>query len=228
MNEVELLGAIGDRDAEVDRASRAIEQAKRALDAARVAVTAAIAARAASEQARVEHAKHTHALERRIDEYRVRERGALRALETGAGDATAAERQLAQCRAILDETETEQIVAMDRDDALRATLATQAAAITDAEAAERDLTARTPGVISKAEAAITAADAHRREQLAALTDDTRKRYESLRTSKRRNAVVRIVDGTCSACQMTVPMQQLADLRAGRLSACRGCTRFIVP
>lgn len=228
MNDLERLAQLGDRDTEIDRLNRQIEQARKQLDAAGEAVRAAKAALAASDAEIAAHKKHVHDLERRFDEYKTRERGALRALEIGAGNPESAEKQLAQCRVILDQTETEQLVAMERDDVLATARRDRLAQITRTEAELGEISAQVPVTIRKAEAALIVANAARDEALAGLPEELRRRYESLRTSKRRNAIVRIADGACSACQMHVQAQQLANLRKGMADPCHGCGRWIVP
>jgi len=60
-----------------------------------------------------------------------------------------------------------------------------------------------------------------------LPADLRQRYDMLRAGKKKVAVARLVDGSCQGCQMTVPVQQVADLKRGLIEPCRGCGRFLL-
>jgi hypothetical protein len=105
--ELEQLVALADLDDEIARHQKARADALAAVPTADKVVAAAVAAHDAAKAALAAHAPKESAIDRQMDDYKVQRGRAVRALETGMGDAAAAERQQAQCEAILDRLETE-------------------------------------------------------------------------------------------------------------------------
>ncbi|MEQ1502698.1 MAG: hypothetical protein ABMB14_10735 [Myxococcota bacterium] len=195
------------------------------LSDAETGLTAAETARATAAQALEASKTEERVHQRRVEELRGSRGAALRVLETGIGNADAAQRQLEKCDALIDEAETAVLTQLEAQDALNATL----------DHADRVLaTARTTLTLAKAEvppkldqnasARITRL-AGRSTLLEALPNDLRQRYEGFR-SRGRWAVAKIKADVCEACAMTVQPQMAADLRKGRLVACHGCHRWL--
>jgi predicted nucleic acid-binding Zn-ribbon protein len=220
------LAELTDLDTELDRVKKDLTAARATVEQAAGAEREATAARDRA-AADLEVAKNEErALYRKIDEYKTRRQGAVRMLEMGAGSADAAEKQLAQCEAILDETETELLYLMERMDTLRAALAAADASVARAKAAHTEAARAAPGRIGELEAQEKDLTGRRTAVHADIPADLRGRYDLLRASKKRTAVARIVDGTCSACNISVQAQMIADVKRGQLVTCHGCQRWL--
>jgi hypothetical protein len=225
--EVAQILALANADAEVDRLDKAIVALDSGLAAAEKRSLDAAAAVAGAISAIEAHKTEARRRERELDTYAERRQGALRALETGAGDAAHAERQLAQVAVIVDRLETEALEGMERLDQLQNELAAAKKGAVDAEAAVVRARAETPPARAARVTEREAASLVRADAEAALPIEIRSRYALVR-KKLRVAVAEVKDSTCTACHLSLPMQQLADLRAGRSAEpCRGCTRWLI-
>lgn len=226
--DLERIAQVAALDAKHDRAAKALEDAKTSVARAKTTVATATSARAAA-QAELDAAKsREYAASRDVTTYRERERGAIRALETGAGNPEAAERQIAACRQHIDAAETLELESMEQQDGLKRQLVAATTALTEAEAALTATTASAPTTIASSEAEIRAIAAERAPIWAQLPLDLRSRYDTIRP-KKRSCVAWIRDATCSACQLHVPAQQISDIaRGANLEGCRGCGRWLIP
>ncbi len=221
------------RLAELTDVDTGLDRVAKELTAARGAIAQALGVEEGAEKARaaigseIEALKTTErTLQRKLDEYKTRRQGAIRILETGAGSSDSAEKQLAQCEAILDETETEMLVLFEGMDALKSRLKAAEAVVAQAAASRGEVEKAAPGRIAGLEANQRALQTRRGELHGAIAADLRGRYDLLRASKKRTAVARVVDSTCATCHVVVHQQQIADIKRGQFVACPGCQRWL--
>lgn len=167
---------------------------------------------------------------RELDSYVQKRDTTRRMIDQGtAPDYAAAERQLAQCTAKVDELETSGLELLDGLDAARATLAAAekalAAADEEAKAAKAALAARDPGIRTEMAAAIP----RREAAWAELPNDYRGPYGELRRRK-RVALVNVEEGgSCAVCHMRIAPQKVNEVRLARgVHTCPGCGGFVLP
>lgn len=166
------------------------------------------------------------AAQRRIDELRQKRASALRILETGAGDASAAERQLENCDRLIDETETAMLEVLEAQDHVKGTLAAAQQRRAAADEALGRARAETPPRVAELSASIATLGAELDGELGALPADIRKRYQALRGAGKW-PVAHVKDGSCASCRMSVPPQKVAEVKKGRIEECNGCKRWLV-
>ena len=191
------------------------------------AVVRLAAERDAAKDALEANKAEERAAQRRVDDAQNNRKSALRILETGAGSADAAQRQLERCDALIDEGETAVLSLLEAQDALVAGLARVTRLLDDAkQKAAFDETDIPPKVVAlEGDREVTR---HQRDRsFASLPNDLRGRYEAFR-GRSRYAVARIVGGACDACSIAVQPQMMADLWKGKVVACHGCHRWLVP
>ena len=204
---------------------RLVGGATAAIQAHKDAVAAREAAKGALEAVKAEERVNN----RELDSYVQKRDTTKRMIEQGtAPDYAAAERQLANCVAKVDDLETIGLELLDRIEAATAALAAAEEARKKAEAAE-----------SEARAALGARDAGLRVELtAALKDreaawgelhaDYHVPYAELRRRK-RPALVNVVEGVCATCHMRVPPQKLNEVQLKRaVHTCVGCGGYLLP
>lgn len=205
--------------AELAKIAARLEQRKTEADKARAAYEQA---RAALEANRTEE----RTANRRIEELRSSREAALRVLNTGVGNAEAAQRQLERCDALIDEAETGALELLEQQDTLAAAAAAAERAEATATAALRDDERTAPEQSGALEREHDALTAQRAEAAAALNSELRPRYEGFR-ERGRYAVSKVSGGSCVACSMAVQAQMLADLRNDKLVTCHGCHRWLL-
>lgn len=209
-----VLREIRDRKAAIEQAALGERDAARARDAAYAELEAAQAAERDANKRMVEH-RHRHSQ-------------AAKALDLSSSGSEALERQLQHTLVLADHAETEVIEAMELQDRLRNAVADAERAAVIAAAAKKEVDGRVPGEIAKLEVELGAADARRLVAISALGHDLAERYELI-YKKKRVAIARVEDSTCTGCQRLVPAQQISDLKAGRSTeVCRGCGRWLIP
>lgn len=226
--DLERLAQLSELDLELERVAKEVAVARGWLGDAAAAVAEATRERDVLRAAIADNAAEDRAAQRKLDDYRAKKAGALRMLETGMGSPEAAERQMTQCDAIIDETETALLLLMERNDALRRDLEFAEQALAKATLARDEAERQAPGRIGVAEREHDRLAKRRDAVRSELPADLRGRYDTLRSGKKKNTVARIADGTCSACQMVVGVQQIADIKRGLIAPCRGCGRWLVP
>jgi uncharacterized protein len=224
---LEQLEQLDTIDREIARIEAAADRARQELADARSELERRKQARAEAAAALEANRGEERAGTRRLEDLRGSRASALRILETGAGSAEAAQRQLERCDGLIDEGETAQLELLEAQDGLAATLDSAESALGAAEAHTAKLEAEVPGRIQEHEAAVSVQVAARAPVADRLPRDIAERYRSFR-QRGRWAVARIRDKTCESCAMTVQPQMIADLRRGRLVACHGCHRWLIP
>jgi predicted nucleic acid-binding Zn-ribbon protein len=165
--------------------------------------------------------------QRRLDELGASRKAALRVLETGVGNADAAQRQLERCDQLIDESESAMLEVLEAQDGAQRALAQ---ATEQLERAQKELAqgqARLPSVITRAEGEVATLRAERETWYQKLPGELRSRYDGFR-ARGRYAVARIKSGGCEACGYSVQPQMLLDLQRGRLVVCHGCHRWFSP
>ncbi len=228
MGELEALRACWDADQRVATVRSQIEAIEKAVEKLKQDETATLAERAGVDAQLAANRKAQNELEKRIEEYEIRKRGAMRSLEQGIGDSSAAERQISQVNAILDEAETATLEAMEQRDGLNArrkaldgALATLAG-----ERAERE---RIAGIeIPAYRERLATAEAEREVALSALKPfdaGLRARWEAM-ALKKKSAGAFVINGTCHACQKAAPLLMVTELKKGRPATCPGCFRWL--
>lgn len=218
---------------QLDRADRELHRiaADRAKLAARLAerdkastdaVSAAKAAHAELEKNRTEE----RAVNRRLEDLRNSRGAALKVLESGIGNAEAAERQLAKCDGLIDEAETSVLEALERQDGLVRVLTAAEARVAESAAALEAERQAQPALLEALERDEAKATAERTHVARSVPADLRGRYDSFR-ERGRWAVARIREGACEACSRAVQPQMVVDLRHDKVVACHGCHRWLV-
>jgi predicted nucleic acid-binding Zn-ribbon protein len=225
--ELEQLVALADLDDEIARHQKARADALAAVPTADKVVAAAVAAHDAAKAALAAHAPKESAIDRQMDDYKVQRGRAVRALETGMGDAAAAERQQAQCEAILDRLETELLGLFEVRDGLEQAVASTSAAIDAARKKRDEIAAAAAPALAAADAALARLTPDRDAARAAVPAPELGRYDALR-SRQRRPVARIDGDTCSACNRVVVPHQQHEIARGRLVTCAGCNRWLYP
>lgn len=204
---------------------RAIDKRKQQAADATDAVQAATSALKAIEARIEEHRAAERTRHRDLEQARTYQARATKALETGMGDADAAQRQLERTTVQIDDLETEMLEGMERGDALD----------TERQEAVKALAAAKERVESLAvdhDAVIAQHRAVQARHLAALADveatlppELQTRYNDFRI-KGRWAVAPIVEEACGACYTVVRQQHVSDLRRGIIKPCLNCHRFL--
>ena len=159
---------------------------------------------------------------RRFEQQRDR---ANKALESGMGNAEAAQRQIDTCSERIDELETEILEAMEVREEDESALAAAKTAVEEAITALAEIEAQHRPILEAIAAEIADVDAQRATHIATLPAYERRTYEEL-TKRKGYALSAIVDRTCSACQNTIPYALQNDLRQGRLITCETCHRWL--
>jgi predicted nucleic acid-binding Zn-ribbon protein len=198
----------------VARAKASLEQADAAKSAAAAALDGLV--------------KEERVLARELDMYVQKRDSTRRMIDGGTNDYAAAERQLTQCTAKVDELETRALELMDRIDAARgdvaAALKAHAKATEELAAAQNALKARDAALRVELAEAMKARD----EALPLVPPDLRGPYTELRRRKRQ-ALVNVVEGNCATCHMRIPPQKLNETTLDRaVHTCPGCGGFLLP
>ncbi len=199
-----------------------------AVRAAREGVAAAEAVVKTSEAAVATVVSMQRTTDRELEDYVDKKKRAQKLIDTGAGDYASAERQVAQCAAIIDQLETRALELMEQRDAAEQALA----------AARRELAAR-QAELESARAKLSARDVPIRAELAAALDKQRavspelpsiyrQHYDDLRRRKRA-VLINVTDGCCSVCAMRIPPQKFVETQKDRaVHVCVGCGGYILP
>ncbi len=201
-------------------ANERLEGAKKALTLAEVAETTTAAALAALRDAERQ-------LQREIEGYRANRLAAVRMLESGVGNADAAERQRQRSEALIDEAETRQIENLEAQDPARAAYQRAAMALDAARKLLAVSAAEVPEEVARQTAAHALHLVGRDAALVPLDPQTRQRYLLL-VQRKGTAVAAIRKECCASCQITVYQQHLTDIRRGLIEPCKGCGRWLVP
>jgi predicted nucleic acid-binding Zn-ribbon protein len=195
------------------------------IQAQKDAIAARDAARAALDATKTEERHNS----RELDSYAQKRDATKKMLDDGsAPNYEMAERQLANCIALVDELETKGLDLLDRLDARTAELAAAEKARVDAESAEK-----------AARQALGARDAALRVELTEalrlrevvwkeLPFDYQTPYSEIRRRK-RVALVNVVEGNCVVCHMRVAPQKLNEVMLKRaVHTCVGCGGYLLP
>ena len=225
--DLERLDLVDRADREIARRNKALADAELALTDADRQLAAADAALFALDGEASALAAHEKQLRRDVDEQRQYRDRANKMLATGAGDPAAAERQLRSATDRIDALETQQLEAMEADDALTRRRA-ETVGLRQQRAADRERLAGERDAVAARVAAETSGQRAERDRIfAQLPRDLQTRYEDF-LAKKRWAVAHIVDGACAGCQRVVNQQHVTDLQRGILKPCMGCGRWLVP
>jgi predicted nucleic acid-binding Zn-ribbon protein len=225
--DLECLTQLTDVDGDIDRIDKELKAARANFEQTQAAELEAMRLRDGLQAELTAARADERGLQRQLDEFRTRQLSARRVLETGAGSADAAERQYAQCAGLIDTTETGMLELMDRLDQLAASLTDAETEVAKAGASRRDLESQLPAKVELLRSEREALELQRDALRSALPTDLGNRYDMLRQSKKRNAVARVKDGTCTSCQRVLAPQRIADVRRGLLVDCNGCLRWLV-
>lgn len=226
MNDLDQIVALGAADAELDALDKEIAALQARIPAAR-------GERDAAEGAVVQAKTHLEALReterataREVERYTRRRATAVRALETGMGNADAAQKQVEQCDAIIDDLETRQLEEMEGIEGARDALASTEATLAEAE---RHLTAEettVPPILATRQNTRAGKQAARDAIWSEVPKDLQSRYTLVR-KKKKTAVTFLVDGYCKSCRMKPPLETTSEIGRGFLKTCPGCGRYLV-
>jgi len=204
------------------------ESLSSAVRAARDAVASAEASVKLNEGAVATVVAAQRATDRELEDYIDKKKRAQKLIDTGAGDYAAAERQVAQCAAIIDQLETRSLELMDQRDGAESVLVSSrrelAGRQAELEAARGKLAARDAPI----RAELAAAFEHQRAVSPQLPASYRLHYDDLRRRK-RIVLINVDDGCCSACAMRIPPQKFVEVQKFRaVHTCVGCGGYILP
>lgn len=226
MSDPEALWRLSEHDVQYVAARNALKALPQDLEQQRRRANAAAQAREQADAALADLKKREHKEEHRLSELRTAKERAEKALRQGFGDYQAAERQVAQTAALIDEVETgilELLEAREEAEetleAARAEAAEQAAALAEAEATLPDRTAAL-----KAEA--TALYAARTPLRAEISELSLRTYDRV-VKQYVPAVVPILKDACKACHRVAGPRAEQTLRKGEAVSCTGCGRLLV-
>jgi len=223
LEQVTALGAIDavldDLDKKLAKQRARVPNADDAIDVCHKTLMRSIAAHKAAKEV-----ERTTA--REVERYEKRRSQAERALESGMGDAAAADRQVQQCSSIIDELETRQLDEMEASEACDQAVKAAEAALEAAELSRAEHAKLSPPIIDDLLARRAVAQAERDALFPLLHPEVANRYTVLRRTK-TVAVSLMRDSTCIPCRRTVAMAEAAEVRRGRLKACRACGRYLV-
>lgn len=200
-----------------------------AVRAARAALEAAEARVAGAQEALAAVVAQQRKTERELGGYVDQRDRTRKLIDTGGvAEYAAAERQVAQCNAIIDDLETRSLEEMERRDGAEAELSAAKAEVAEATArlaeARAALGARDGAIRAELASAVEA----QRTVAAELPAAWRVPYAELRRRKRA-VLVNVVDGNCSACGMRVTPQKVLETQKLRaVHTCVGCSGFILP
>jgi predicted nucleic acid-binding Zn-ribbon protein len=217
-------------DSTIDRLRAEHEVLTAAVRGAMEQLTRAEAAIVAAGSLRDKVVADTRANDRELAGYVEKRDRTRKMIETGsAPDYAAAERQLAQCLAIVDELETKALELMEAADAAKSALATaekeKEKIAGQLDAARRALAGRDGPI----RAELTEAAVRSKVAAGELPDDYRVPYAELRRKKRPALINISATGTCSHCSTKLPAQKVVEAQMGRaVNACPGCGGWMLP
>ncbi|MFT6147291.1 MAG: putative nucleic acid-binding Zn-ribbon protein [Myxococcota bacterium] len=223
--DIDVLAALAHADDEIRDADRKRASARASVPNSEKARDEAAKAVADAKQLLATHTETERANQRKLKEYETFVMRANRALETGAGDADAAERQRVSCIAIIDGLETEQLELMDVRETLEAALLAREAELVAAEetvvtanaACAPEVKVQTARLMTaKGEAIYLRSKLHKVELV---------RYDALMDRNRRPVSILKKD-TCKACNRVQVPRAMQELKRGRLVQCAGCGRWL--
>ncbi len=196
-----------------------------AIQAHKDAIAARDAAKAALDAAKAEERVNN----RELDSYAQKRDATKRMIDDGsAPNYAAAERQLANCIALVDELETKGLELLDRVDATTRALAEAEKVLVDAVAAERAARQALAARDAPLRVELTAALQAREGAWAELPFDYQTPYSELRRRK-RVALVNVEEGTCTVCHMRVAPQKLNEVMMKKaVHTCVGCGGYLLP
>ncbi|MES2639828.1 MAG: hypothetical protein V4850_10110 [Myxococcota bacterium] len=189
----------------------------------------AVAARDAAKAALAEAKAAERVNNRELDSYAQKRDATKRMIDDGsAPNYAAAERQLANCIALVDELETKGLDLLDAVDTTTAALAAAEKGLVDAVAAEKDARQALGARDAAIRVELTAALQVREGAWAELPHDYQIPYGDLRRRK-RVALVNVDDGSCSVCHMRVAPQKLNEVMMKKaVHTCVGCGGYLLP
>ncbi len=225
-DELQRLDRVDTLDRDQQRYTTDAERLRSALKEAEEAVTAAGARVAEAEATFEANRAEERNTQRRLDELKAKHASAMRVLETGIGNAEAAERQRVSCAELLDQAETSMLETLEAQDAARAKVEAAKAELARVRAVLATANTELPPRITELSASAARVQAELEGALAELPSDLRTRYRGLR-EKGRWPVARVREGSCDACRMTVPSQSQLELKRGKLVSCHGCHRWLL-
>lgn len=226
MSDLDQVTALGAIDAVLDDLDKQLAKQRARVPAADAAIEVIQGqidvAKAALKAVKTEERATARAVER----YEKRRAQAQRALDSGMGDPAAADRQVQQCSAIIDDLEGTQLEQMEAVEQAAATVATAEADLVQATADRAVDAEQAPPIIEDLSARRAVKQAERDALEPQIHAEIRNRYAILR-AKKKTAVSLMQDSTCIPCRRTVPMQDASDVRRGLLKSCRNCGRYLV-
>ena len=184
------------------------------------AVAAAAAAQSALDAAKADERTH----QRQLDEYTGRRDRTRRLIDSGgAPDFAAAEKQLTQLVAIVDDMETGALLRMEAREAAERAVAAAGLAVQRATHALESARARQAKRRPEIEGRFGPLKPRREAQAARLPAEVRQTYEDLRKRNKPVVVTLQPDGQCPHCHLEAPPQTVNLVRRCEgLQVCRGC------
>ena len=222
---IDILAALAVEDDTIRDAERKRASARARVPNAQAKADKAQATLDAADKALADHAQQEHATERKVEEYQTHLSRAIRALETGAGDADAAERQRVNCLAILDDLETQQLEQMDEREVLEANVVGAKERVAEAQQAVGEAAAACAPAVKEQTARLMAAKGQAIHLRAQLHAEELARYDAL-LKRNRRPVSPLVRDTCKACNRVQVARAIQELKRGRLVQCAGCGRWL--
>ncbi len=223
--DIDILAALADADDEIRSADRKRKAARASVPNSEKARDEAAQAVADAKQVLATHTETERANQRKLKEYETFVMRANRALETGAGDADAAEHQRVSCIAIIDGLETDQLELMELRETLEATLAQRQAELVAAEEVVVEAAAACAPEVKVQTARLMAAKGDAIHLRSKLHKVELLRYDALMDRNRRPVSILKKD-TCKSCNRVQVPRAMQEIKRGRLVQCAGCGRWL--
>ena len=222
---IEELVSLAKTDLAILNLQRELIAEKQALQAAKGLLQQEKEALLQANQRIEELQKRDRALQRKLETYNRQQASANRILEQGLGNPIAAEKQFKQCASIIDDIETELLEVMDCHDQAITQREHREQQVSHADSGYTTLATNSPETRTALTNQKNELSVSRKHAVSQLDRDILNRYEQLRRAK-GTAVASIRTDCCRACQMSIPMQDLSDVRRGLIVHCRRCGRWL--
>lgn len=230
---LERLVELAEWDKALRKAQNTLEELASGTRNAQSQLEQAQAAAQAASDTTKEAQAHTHRLELelRSKEEKVEQLGGRLNTASSNKEYSAILLEIGTTKAEAGKLEEQILLSMDEQERIERDEDAARAGVKDAEGVLRAAEQRVEDRRGEIEEQIEHAKTRRGEVAAELPDDTRRLYEKLlgaRNMKRR--VIARVDGDfCTACQMRLAPQQVAEVIGGRkIVQCRSCRRILIP
>ena len=226
-DDLATLHTVHAQDQTLDHLHQQMQKAHKSLLAAEAEVKAA-SQHLDDRQNAAKMSRHEElALHDKVRTYEHQRGMGIRALEQGAGNPDAAERQIEQCDRILDDAETTILQLMEDQERMTEEIGAAEFALAEVTKILESREQEVPTQIEAHRSAYRDQKTTRDDVFGQLDPELQNRYEKLRKRK-GSAVSLIKEKACHRCGRVVQPQHLGDILGGKLVPCHGCSRWLFP